>query len=99
MPSASGSMMRTSMPGRGLQTVLEILQDERDKADVRDLIFREGFTDKFRAQRAEMHDRSSTNERSEKSDHEVDRVVGGQNAEIAETGCEGIEGSQSNALL
>src|SRR5258707_384842 len=46
-----------------------------------------------------MHYGGSTDEGAEKADHEVDGVIRGQNAEIAHARCEGIDGSERDALL
>ena len=46
-----------------------------------------------------MHDCGAANERTEKADHEIDRVIRGKNAEVTEPGRERIERSERDALL
>jgi hypothetical protein len=74
----------------GLQTFLEIFQDQRDQADVGDFVLYEGFADEFRTEGAEMDYRGSASERTEKSDHEIDGVIGRKNTEVADAGPERI---------
>jgi len=63
-----------------LQTFLQIFQDQRHKADVRDFVFRESFADIFGTQGAEMDDGGATGEGAEKPDHEIDSVIRGEDA-------------------
>src|SRR5215470_2188077 len=46
-----------------------------------------------------MDDRGSTSERTEEADHEVDRVVGGKNAEVAHARPKRVQRSEGDALL
>src|SRR5882672_12049617 len=82
-----------------LQTFLEILKDQGDKADIGDFVFWEGFADKFGPQSSEMHHRRTADEGPEEADHEVDRMIGGQDAEVAKVGSERIERGERNALF
>ncbi len=46
-----------------------------------------------------MDDGSAADERAEEADHEVDRVIGGKDAEIAHAGSKGVDRSERDALL
>ena len=59
----------------------------------------EGFADEFGAQRAQMHDGGAAGEGANETDHEINRVIRGENAEIAHAGPKGIERRERNALL
>jgi len=82
-----------------LQPFLQIFQDQRDEAYIGDFVFRESFADIFRSERPEMHNSGAADEGPEETDHEINRVIGGKDAEIAKTGSEGIDGSERDALL
>src|SRR5712675_3800883 len=89
---------RQSVESR-LQPFLQIFQDQRDEAYIGDFVFRESFADIFRSERAEMHHSGTADEGAEKTDHEINRVIGGEDAEIAKAGSEGVDGSERDALL
>ena len=46
-----------------------------------------------------MHDRGAAGERADEADHEIYRVIRGEDAEVAHAGPEGIERGQRDALF
>src|SRR5262249_50247906 len=66
---------------------------------VRDLVAREGIADVLRAERSQVHDACSTDERPDEAYHEVDGMVRGQNAQVAHARPERVKSRQRDALL
>src|SRR5713101_2665705 len=82
-----------------LQTFLQVFQNERNETYVSDLVFRKRFAHVFGTHRAQMHHRRATRERAEKTNHEVNGMVGRQNTEVTNTRPERINGCKCDALL
>src|SRR5215472_1875269 len=82
-----------------LQTFLQILQNQRNKAHIGNLVPQKSFAHILGPQRAQMHDSCATGKRPEKSHHKIDGMVCWQNAEVAHSRPERVERSQRNALL
>src|SRR5262249_17828109 len=83
----------------GLQTLLQVFQNQRYKADVGDFVLRERFANVLGPERAEVDDTSTASERTEKGHQELNCVVGGEDAEITNARPEGIERSERDALF
>src|SRR5205823_10165096 len=66
---------------------------------ISDFVAHESVANEFRPKSTEMDHARAADERADESDHEIDRVVCGQNAEIPRSGPEWIPGSQGLALL
>ena len=69
------------------------------RAHVSDPIAHECIAHKLRAQRAQMHDAGPANERPDEAHHEIDGVIGRQNAQISNSRPKRIPGSQRLALF
>ena len=82
-----------------LEPSLQILEHHRNQAHMRDLVADEGVAHEFRTQSPQMHDAGSANKRTDKTNHEINGVVGRQNAEVAHTRPEGVPRDQCLALL
>src|SRR5712692_6289482 len=82
-----------------LQTFLQVFQNERNETHISDLVLRKSFPHVFGAKSAQMHDRRSARERPEKTDHEIDGMVGRQNTEVTHSRPERINRGECDALL
>ena len=78
---------------------LQILDNHRYERNVSDAVAHKGVANVFRTQRAQVHDTCSAHKRPDEADHEINRVVSRQNAQVAHARPEGIPRSQRLALL
>ena len=83
----------------GFEPSLQVLEHHGNQAHVSDLVADESVAHEFRPQGAQMHDTRAANKRPDKADHEIDGMVGGQNAQIANARPEGIQRDQRLALF
>jgi hypothetical protein len=77
----------------------EVLEDHRDERHVGDPVTRERVPDELRSQRSKMDHRGTTQVRSDESHHEVDGVIRGKDAEVAESGTERMQLGERAKLL
>src|SRR6476620_5180618 len=66
----------------GLEAAFEVLKHHGDQADIGDFVAHEGVAHELRPQRPQMHHARPADEGSDKTDHEIDGVIGGQNTQI-----------------
>src|SRR6266571_3967205 len=82
-----------------LQTFLQVFQNKRNETDISDLVFGKSFAHVFGTQGAQMYDRRAARERSQKTNHEINRMICWQDAEIAHAWPERIKRRERDALL
>src|SRR6266849_8437332 len=82
-----------------LQSFLQVFQNERNETHISDFVLRKSFTHVFRTQCAQMHYRCATRERAEKTNHEINGMVGRQNTKVTNTWPERINRGKCDALL
>src|ERR1700686_542008 len=81
------------------QPPFQVLQDHGYEADIADPVADKCIAHKFRTQRPQMHHAGSAHEWTDKSDHEIDRMIRRQNTQIANARPEWIPRGQRSALL
>ena len=72
---------------------------KRHDGHVGDFVSGESFADVFRPQRAQMHDGAAAGEGHDEAAHEVDRMIGGNDAQVARAGPEGKDRRDGCALF
>ena len=82
-----------------LQSALQILEHHRHQAHVSDFVTHERIAHELRPQRPQMHDARATHKRPDEAHHEINRVIGRKNAQVAHARPEWIQRSQRLALL
>src|SRR5579863_5401698 len=81
------------------KAALQVLEHHRNQADVSDLITDKSISNKLRTQRTEVHHRCPANERPNESDHEVNRMIGGKDAQVPHSRPKRIPRGQRFALF
>ena len=83
----------------GAQAAFQILHDHRNQRHVSDAVAHKSIAHELRTQGAQMHDAGSADERPDEAHHEIDGVIGGENAQIPHSWPEGIPRGQRAALF
>src|ERR1700730_3910565 len=83
----------------GAEPAFKVLEDHGHKRDISNLVAHKGVAHEFRAQGPQVHHARAAYERSYKADHEINRMIRGQNTEVAHARPERIPGCQRLALL
>ena len=92
------------LPGRQCvefrpQAAFQVLYNHGNQRYIGDAITHKCIAHELRTQRAQMHHTSSAYERSDKTHHEVDRVIGRKNAQIPHARPKGIPRRQRATLF
>ena len=82
-----------------LEPSLKILEHHRNQTHVSDLVTDKRIADQFGPESTQMNDARSANKWPDKSDHEINGVIGGQDAQVADSWRKWIPGNQRFALL
>ena len=77
----------------------KFFKNQRNHGHICDFIFRERLSDKFRTQRPQMDNGPSAGKRHKKAAHEIDRVIRGDNAQVARAGSKRKNRRHGGALL
>ena len=72
------------------QSTLQVFEHHRNQTRVGDPVSHECIAHILGPQRSQVHDASAANERPNEAHHKVNRVISGKNAEITNSGPEGI---------
>jgi hypothetical protein len=81
------------------QAPLQIFHDHRDQGHISNAITHEGIANEFGTQGAQVYYTGSAYERADKTHHEIDRVIGRENAQIPHPRPEGIPRGQNATLF
>src|SRR5579863_272648 len=81
------------------QSALEIFQDHRHQRNIGDPVAHERIAHKLRPQRAQMNDTRPAHKRTNEPDHEINRMIRWQDAQVADSGPEREPSGQRTALL
>ena len=83
----------------GTEAALQVLQNHRHQCNISDFVAHERVTHVVWPQCTQVDDAGSAHKRSDEAHHKIDRVIGGQNAQVANAGPERVPGRQCATLF
>src|ERR1700681_384267 len=81
------------------QPAFQVLENHGHKRDISNLVTHEGIAHKLWPQRTQVYHTGPAHERADEPNHEINRVVRRQNAEVADPRPEWVPGRERLALL